>query len=546
MVQVSYALREDANSILLLQDAGRRYNRYCQITVFGRNIVRPEFFRQYLYFAPFTGANGKYRGSVTDVQMSIEDNDYAPMRDYVAVIDSEVEFKVTPSVIRQLSRDHMPAWGVKSYLDYFTDRKSGTLLFLRVYRVNQALSPYYFGKGVRGSSQVLKLYDEQGEEVSLPVDVIEPVISDYKFLYLKDEILHLLKVENSLIAQYDNTERGLSSLQERVIADRYIQGTKERWKDRHLQWVYRTSDEDDGFDMAQLDYEAIYDEVLEISPGMYNIIEYVRTIQAARLGEYDYYLKDIHTHSENKKSSFDRLFEMSLRVAVKNALYYHKRHKVDLEDSFQEACIGIITAIQKHNDNVAGLFPSYVAMWIRQVLNRDLSPYDDNVRVPIQYSRRIDQTIQQLSSVLKGEDFREMDHNELFYMLLKYTDCDEKEAFRLTYILSPAESIEEIIEDPQREDCLANNQNIHSDDIVLELLNQKNLSTTIEEILSSLSEREASVIKMRYGIGYDEPMTLEAIGSLMNVTRERIRQIEAKAMSRLEHPSQKKKLKGYL
>lgn len=125
MVQVAYALREDQNSIFLLQDAGRHYDKYCQITVFGRNIIRPEFFRQYMYFAPFTGYNGKYRGGVTDIMMSIEDNSCVPTSNYVAVIDTEVEFRVTPSVIRQLSREHMPAWGIKPYLDYFSDRKSG-------------------------------------------------------------------------------------------------------------------------------------------------------------------------------------------------------------------------------------------------------------------------------------------------------------------------------------------------------------------------------------------------------------------------------------
>ena len=79
-------------------------------------------------------------------------------------------------------------------------------------------------------------------------------------------------------------------------------------------------DELEDFDMAQLDYESIYQEVLEISPGMKDVIDYVRNIQAARLGEYDYYLKDIHTDSPNKEFAENRLFDMSMRASVKKCI----------------------------------------------------------------------------------------------------------------------------------------------------------------------------------------------------------------------------------
>ena len=528
MAQVSYALREDPNSIFLLQDAGRCYDKYCQIAVFGRNIVRPDFFRQYLYFAPYTGANGKYRGSVTDVQMSIEDNGYAPRCNYVATINSEVEFKVTASVIRQLSKEHMPAWGVKSYLDYFSDRKSGILLFLRVYKVNQALPPSYLEKGIRGSSQVIKLYDSRGEEVSFAIDGIEPVISDNKFSYLKEEILHLLKVESALVAFYDDTENGLNSLQERVIADRYIQGTQERWRDRHLQWLYNNdSDEDVDFDMAQLDYEAIYQEVLEIDPRVKEVIDYVRSIQAARLGEYDYYLKDIHAHSENERKSTDRLFDMSLRSAVKSALYYHRRFNIDIEDTIQEACIGILMAIKKHNDNVAGLFPSYVAMWIRQILYRDLPQYDYNVRIPIHYQDRISQILKQLSSLFDLSDIAYLSHEELYQLIFKYSDCDEDEAYRMAYILYPAESIEELIKDEESAVLFA------KEDTSLQDVIQSMYFDTIGYALEGLNERERGIIVHRFGF-YDNPeASLDDLGKMYGLTRERIRQIESKAMRKI-------------
>lgn len=527
MAQVSYALREDPNSIFLLQDAGRHYNKYCQITVFGRNIIRPEFFRQYLFFAPYIGSNGKYHGSATDLLMSIEDNGFTPFQNYVALIDSEVEFKISSTVISQLSKNHMPAWGVKSYLDYFVDRKSGILLFLRVYRVNQALHHSYLEKGVRGSSQILKLYDEVGEETSITVDGLEPVISDNKFSYLKDEILHLLKVEDAFIALYDNTENGLNSLQERVIADRQIQGTHKRWEARHLGWLENDSEEDDDFDMAQLDYEAIYREVLDVCPGMEGIINYARSIRPARLGEYDHYLNNIHLSSQDALASRERLFEMSLRAAVKTALQSHKKNHMDLEDAFQEDCIGILMAIQKYNDNVSGLFPSYVAMWMRQIMDRNLSTYEYNVRVPVHYRERIKRVLQQLSGKWTFDDLLNTSFDELYNLLLNNTDCNREEALRIAYILCPSMSIETLIND-SCENGLPLDEDVFFDESF-----DPKLIKDIRGAMASLTDKERVVLFLRFGFDGQEERTLESVGSILSLTRERIRQIENKAMHKI-------------
>ena len=526
MVQVAFALREDKNSIFLLQDGGKHYNKYCQITAFGKNIIRPEFFRQYMYFTTFAGGYNKYNGGSTDIAMSLEDNGCEPTNDYVAIIDTEVEFRVTPSVIKQLSREHMPAWGVKSYLDYYSDRKSGILLFLRVYKVSKALPSSFLEKGSKGSSQVLKLYDANGEEISFSTDILEPVISDNKFSYLKDEILHLLKVENALLALYESTDIGLASLQERVVAHKEIQGTKARWNNRHLKWMDVVEDELEDFDMAQLDYESIYQEVLEVAPGMKGVIDYVRNIKAARLGEYDYYLKDVHTDSLNRDTAETRLFEMSVRGAVKSALYYHKQTEVDFEDAFQEACIGIMVAIKKHNDNVMGKFTSYASMWIRQIMERNVSPYDKSMRIPVHYRNRINQLIKLLFDVGIRDDIKEIDDIELYSLLLMHADCDIHEVYHLFSVLRPPESIENIIDDHLREGLLKDSDFEYKFDEWIENFARK----AIRDAIATLSEREREILMRRYGFdGYPET-SLEGIGNLIGVTRERVRQIEEKAL----------------
>lgn len=526
MPRVSYAIREDPNSIFLLQDAGKIYPQYCQVTSMFRNLIRPEFFRQYMYFAPYTGHNGKYRGDITKLSMSIEDNGYGPANNYVAIIDSEVEFRITPSVIRAISREHMPAWGMKAYLDHFIDRKSGILLFLRVYKVNQSLDPRFYEKGVRGSSHILKLYDEDGVETSVFIDGLQPVISDNKFDYLKDEILHILKVENALLSVYDSSEEGLNSLQERVKADRLIKGTHEKWEATHLNWINDDSAEDDGFDRAQLDYEAIFAEVLKVSPEMAGMIEYARGIQAPRLGEYDYYLKDVREHTDKEAEAVSRLFEMSFRFAIKAALYYHKEHGVELEDAFQEACIGIMKAIQGYHESVAGLFPSYVSMWMRQTLWRNLPPVECNVYIPHHHRNALYKIIWQVVDRLGEETVKSVDYDEFRTKLLELPDFDYKKARRVASYVVPPNSIESIVDDPEEEPLLLDISSPF-EDIIKRVDTQK-----VREAMDTLKERERIVLIERYG--FDGPeRTLEEVGALLGLTRERVRQIEEKAKSKI-------------
>lgn len=525
MEKVEYALKEDPGTVALLQDAGKIYSEHCQISAFVRNLVRPEFFNQYMFFAPYYGDKRKYKGEATRLGMSIEDNGIEPSDNYVVSIDSEIEFRITPRTIQLLSRDYMPAWGMKSYLDYFSDRTSGILLFLRIYRVNQHLPYKYLEKGFKGSAQILKLYDENGEETSILIDGLEPVVSDNKFEYLKEEIIHILKVEGSYISQYDKTEKGLKSLQERVDAFHQIQETNSWWGSRNQDWI--ESDEKDGFDRAQLDYDAIFSETLKFSPCMGYIINYIRSIQAARIGEYDYYLKNVHEHNENEVKSISRIFDMSVRTAVKAALNYHKRYGIDLEDAFQEACIGIMMAIQNHNDNVEGLFPSYASMWMMQILSRYLCPYDYNFRIPAHYQEQINAAMAKISKKEIDFDAKKSEINDIQQSLMAYADLEESEAKQMAYVLCPAESFEEICDDKGKETQFSD------EGVTISNIEDRISQEIVNYSLNVLNEREKDVIINRYGFQNRREMSLEDLGKKHEVTRERIRQIEKIALKKI-------------
>lgn len=528
MPQVSFALRDDPCSIFLLQDAGTKYEDYCQIAVFSRNIIRPEFFRQYLSFAPFVGVYEKVHNDVTKVRFSIEDNQLVPSYNYVAMIDSEVEFTVTTSVIKQFSRNFIPSFTVKSFLDYFFDCKTGFLLFLRVYKVNQELPPSLLENGVRGGSKILRLYDHDGNRKFVDIDGLVPVISDNKFSYLKNEILHMLKIDNAFIASFDSTDDGLKKLQKRADVDRLFSGNHQYWENQYMGWLNDDSSDDSEFDRAKLDYDEIFREVVKICPGMTGIVDYVKNIQAARLGEYDYLFNILFTNSDNKDFAFSRLFDVTLRSAVKNALYAYQKDGIDLEDAFQTCCIGIIFAIKKYNDSVKGLFPSYAAMWMQQILGRKYSIYDCNVRVPVHYYDFINNVLTQLEKIVGVIDFKTISFSELYNLLLKHTDCNSVDALRVCYITIPALSIEDIIEDENDDLSMVFSSENFVDDVLETLSYSK-----VQEAFSVLTPKEKDVIFRRFGFNGLEESTLEQVGQLLGVTRERIRQIEVKAKRKI-------------
>ena len=259
---------------------------------------------------------------------------------------------------------------------------------------------------------------------------------------------------------------------------------------------------------------------------MKSIIEYAQSIQAARLGEYDYYLKDVHHHTTNEEAAFARLFNMSVRSAIKNALYYYKKNDIELEDAFQEACIGIIMAIKKHTDSVDGLFPSYSSMWMRQIMNRFLQKYDKNVHIPAHYHDYVKQVVEQLERKNGNIDFREFSFDELYSLLLNELGCEKKEAKQLSYILIPAESIEQIIDVSDKEDEFES-PNIE------EAIIEKSALSQVREAMNSLRTREREILIDRFGFDERPVLSLETVGNAHGITKERVRQIENKALAKI-------------
>ena len=153
--------------------------------------------------------------------------------------------------------------------------------------------------------------------------------------------------------------------------------------------------------------------------------------------------------------------------------------------------------------------------------------YAYNVRVSVHYSTRVSQVLKQVSSVFDLSDIETISFNDLYYLLLNHSDCEEDEAKRIAYTLYPAESVERIMENPELESLLVDNEN-HFNEFDESLSLEK-----VHDALNALTKREREVISYRFGFDSYEESSLEDVGKRIGISRERIRQIEAKAMRKM-------------
>lgn len=293
-------------------------------------------------------------------------------------------------------------------------------------------------------------------------------------------------------------------------------------------------EDDDEYDKGHYDYEAIFNSILEISPDLEELIEYVRKIQAPQHREWQVLLPQAQNGNQFARN---RIFEMYMRSVLRLALQFSQKYNQPLEDTIQNGFIGLYISIDKFEYGRQDNFPQYYPLWVTQQIRREMEVINPTVYYPVHAKEQIFSAY----GIVNTHFCEQCDSGHICHNLIKEVminmECDYEDAIYIINSLRPFVSVDELI---------ANDIEFEDIEFSLEeLVEEQDIKENIHKILSTLGDKELDIIQLRYGFKDDICYTLEEVGEKYNVTRERIRQIEAKAIRKLRHPTRTKILKEY-
>lgn len=302
-----------------------------------------------------------------------------------------------------------------------------------------------------------------------------------------------------------------------------------------------TTDEVDGGKQSQ---EALEQEIevlsrLEGAESTDPVRQYLREIGKFPLLDAEEEIELAKNFEKGMKRAKDKLIESNLRLVVSISKKYIGRG-LSLLDLIQEGNQGLIRAVEKYDWRRGFKFSTYATWWIRQAITRAIADQARTIRIPVHMVETINK-LYRTSQRLMQELGREPTPEEIGAELELPADR-VREIFKISQEVTSLNTPVGEDEDSTLGDFIPDEKNSSPVDQASRQL----LKDHLEEVLSTLSEREAKVLTLRFGLDGGQQRTLEEVGKVFGVTRERIRQIEAKALRKLRHPSRRKALQDYL